>query len=166
MAADDDKLRSYFLKSAERGVAKAQYNLGVVYELGFDGARDYDEALRWYRKAADQEYALAQYDLGRMYAEGRGVTQDDHEAVRLWHKSAEGGYVLAQYNLGLMYIAGRGVAQDFVQGYIWLSIAFVWGIQVAEDLRQLVRRKMNDDQITESEKQVATWLETHKKRRQ
>lgn len=40
--------------AAEQGVAQAQYNLGVCYDIGNGVAKDYAEAVKWYRKAAEQ----------------------------------------------------------------------------------------------------------------
>jgi TPR repeat protein len=58
---------------AEQGDAKAQNNLGVMYEKGLGVPQDYAEAVKWYRKAAEQGDARAQNNLGVMYAAGRGV---------------------------------------------------------------------------------------------
>ena len=52
---------------AERGLAFAQVNLGLMYDNG-EGVTENDaEAVRWYRLAAEQGYASGQYNLGLMY---------------------------------------------------------------------------------------------------
>ena len=61
---------------AEQGNAKAQYNLGLMYDKGQGLPQDDREALKWYRKAAEQGHARAQGNLGLIYAKGRGVPQD------------------------------------------------------------------------------------------
>jgi len=44
----------WFQKAADQGVAKAQFNLGLMYGRG-DGVKQSDaEARRWLKKAADQ----------------------------------------------------------------------------------------------------------------
>ena len=58
--------------AADLGLARAQYNLGLMYFSGQGVTQDYAEAVMWYRKAADQGYADAQYDLGVMYNFGKG----------------------------------------------------------------------------------------------
>ena len=63
-------------KDAESGDAKAQHNLGVMYENGQGVPQDYAEALKWFRLAADQGDAKAQHNLGVMYYYGEGVPQD------------------------------------------------------------------------------------------
>lgn len=61
---------------AEQGIARAQNNLGVLYENGRGVRPDINEALRWYRLAAQQNYGGAQNNLGLIYALGRGVPRD------------------------------------------------------------------------------------------
>jgi uncharacterized protein len=39
---------------ADKGLARAQYNLGVMYRDGQGVQQDYKEAVSWYRKAAEQ----------------------------------------------------------------------------------------------------------------
>ena len=56
-----------FRALAERGNAKAQHNLGVMYAEGQGVPRDYAEAMKWYRLAAEQGVARAQSNLGAMY---------------------------------------------------------------------------------------------------
>src|SRR5258706_4627272 len=61
---------------AEQGVARAQNNLGVMYESGKGVPQDLNEAVKWYRLAAEQGYAGAQNNLGLIYALGRGAPRD------------------------------------------------------------------------------------------
>jgi TonB family protein len=61
---------------AEQGVARAQNNLGVLYENGKGVPTDLNEALKWYRLAAEQNYGGAENNLGLIYALGRGVPRD------------------------------------------------------------------------------------------
>ena len=69
-------------KFAERGVAEAQSQLGVLYHSGQGVTEDRAEALYWFRKAAEQGHAFAQYSVGLYYGVGRGgVTQDNAEAA-------------------------------------------------------------------------------------
>jgi TPR repeat protein len=104
---------------AEQGNAKAQYNLGAMYENGDGVPQDYAEAVRWYRKAAEQSDARAQFNLGVMYLEGRGVRQDHTEAMKWYRKAAEQGEADAQNNLGVIYDNGRGVPQDYAEAVRW-----------------------------------------------
>ena len=112
-----------FRSLAERGNAKAQAALGVIYARGQGVPQDDVEAVRWYRRAAERGLAGAQLNLGFMYAKGRGVPRDDAEAVGWFHHAAEQGNAEAQASLGLMYENGRGVPRDPILAYKWYSVA-------------------------------------------
>jgi len=58
--------------AAERGVAEAQYNLGVAYIKGDGVARHYGEAVKWYRLAAQQGFEKAKTALNDFYPPLRG----------------------------------------------------------------------------------------------
>lgn len=75
---------------AERGDAKAQNLIGLMYANGKGVPRDFAEAVKWYRKAADQGYAGAQNNLGLMYLKGRGVAQDYVQAYMWFDLTAAG----------------------------------------------------------------------------
>src|SRR5206468_13089150 len=73
---------------AEQGDARAQNNLGVMYENAKGVAQDLNEAVRWYRLAAAQGYAGAQYNLGLIYAIGRGGVTRDPLRAYMWFSIA------------------------------------------------------------------------------
>ena len=81
---------------AERGDARAQYNLGFMYKKGQGVPQDFAEAVRWYRKAAGQGIAEAQNWLAFMYDNGQGVPRDYAEAARWYRKAADQGVAAAQ----------------------------------------------------------------------
>ena len=89
-AQDIEQLR----KAAEQGDADAQFNLGLMYDIGKGVPQDYQEAVKWYRMAAEQGYADAQYFLGLSYATGEGVPENDAEAVKWYRKAAEQGTLM------------------------------------------------------------------------
>jgi TPR repeat protein len=68
---------------AEQGDAKAQYNLGFMFEEGKDVAQDYKTAVKWFTLAAKQGNYQAQYSLGIMYDVGKGVEQD-YVKAHMW----------------------------------------------------------------------------------
>jgi TPR repeat protein len=63
-------------KKAEAGDAKAQFNIGSMYEQGSGVKQDYAEAAKWYRKAAEQGDVDALRILGLAYYLGKWVPQD------------------------------------------------------------------------------------------
>ena len=64
------------ISAAEQGDARAQFNLGLMYDNGHGVPENDAEAVRWYRAAAEQGNAPAQFNLGFMYANGHGVPED------------------------------------------------------------------------------------------
>lgn len=120
-------------KFAERGVAEAQSQLGLLYHSGQGVTENPAEALRWFRKAADQGHAFAQYSVGLYYGTGRGgVTQDNAEAVRWYRKSAEQGFVVAQSILGTMYVDSKGVTRNLYEAFRWYRKAAEQGDVTAQ----------------------------------
>jgi hypothetical protein len=110
-------------KQADKGDAKAQYDLGEAYYNGDGAPKDYTQAAFWYRKSADHGYARAQYNLGYLYYTGMGVSQDSVKAASLYREAAEQGVGWAQYGLANLYVTGEGVAQDYAEAYLWLELA-------------------------------------------
>ena len=80
----------------EQGLAKAQYNLGIMYYHGRGMDVNYKKAFEWYEKAAEQGHAPSQFNLGVMYYHGQAVDQDDSMAMRWYAKAAAQGDVDAQ----------------------------------------------------------------------
>jgi curved DNA-binding protein CbpA len=82
---------SLYLQLADQGHAKAQFNLGVMYDRGQYVTQDYAQAVFWYQKAAEQGNANAQYNLALKYQMGQGVVRDDIKAAYWYRKAAEEG---------------------------------------------------------------------------
>ena len=108
-----EKAVEYWQLAADQGSAKAQFNMGVLYEFGEGVEQSFEKALEYYRLAADQGFALAQYNLGLMYAGGKGVEQSDEKTAEYFLLAADQGLAEAQFNIGLMYYHGRGVEQSY-----------------------------------------------------
>ena len=132
-AVDHVEAVKWVRKAAEQGFARAQYDLGLMYEFGTGVERSNEKAAEWYLKAAEQGYADAQYNLGYMYEYGTGVEQSYEKAAEWVQKAAEQGYADAQYNLGDMYRDGRGVEESFEKAAEWVQKAADQGLAVAQN---------------------------------
>ena len=141
---------------AEKGEARAQHNLGVLYERGQGVPQDYATAVSWFRKAADQGFSRAQYNLGVMYGNGHGVSQDYVTAVSWYRKAAEQGYAFAQYGLGLSYYLGKGVLQDYATAASWYRKAADQGHADAQEL--LARMYYLGQGVPQDYVQAHMWL--------
>ena len=83
-----ERNRKREFRLAKRGVAWAQFRVGVKYEDGKGVSKDYRQAFMWYRRAAEQGYEGAQFNLGVMYETGRGVPKDLVQAYA-WYELAQ-----------------------------------------------------------------------------
>lgn len=115
---------SSWLKDAEGGDARAQYELGRCHENRGGTPGDRDEALKWYRRSAQGGYAPAQFIMGYLH-DGRHHLEYDHDQLVNWYgKAAEQGYAKAQYNLGCYYSRGQSDSGRSVPGgaTVWSKI--------------------------------------------
>ena len=145
---------------AERGLAFAQVNLGLMYDLGEGVPGNDAEAVRWYGLAAEQGNALAQTNLGLMYANGEGIPQNNARAYMWWSVAAEQGNALAQTNLGLMYATGEGVPQNNARAYMWWSVAAAQGNESARDNRDIVAERLAPDQLARGQDMATRCFES------
>ncbi|CCE10023.1 conserved exported hypothetical protein [Bradyrhizobium sp. STM 3843] len=140
---------------AEKGDARAQFDLGFMQAFGWGVQRDPAKAIDWYRKAAEQGLAVAQHYLGLAYVNGEGVRPDGAEAARWLGRSAAQGFVPAQYMLGLMMLKGHSVPKDLVQGCAYMIMAGQHGILSAS--RAVPRLPLSDAQRAQAQDIVAHW---------
>lgn len=101
----------WYQRSAERGSAEAQFQLGRYYELGREVVPDLKEAVRWYRSAAEQAYPDAQYYLGMLFYYGIGVDPDPVLASSLVKAASGQGHEKAKKALSNMNVAQSGNSQ-------------------------------------------------------
>ncbi len=105
-----------FRSLANEGDAKAQYNLGLLYEMGLGVKQDYPEAAKWYRKAAVQDNIESQKRL--IVMRKKGLTNSQQPTVPpKWQGSTTDPQ--SQYELGVMYFMGIGVEKNYVIASEW-----------------------------------------------
>ena len=141
---------------AEQGLAVAQFNLGLMYDMGQGVSQNYPEAVKWYRLAADQGRADAQYQLGHLYYKQK----DYAEAAKWFQLAADQGRADAQSSLGAMYAKGEGVPQDFVLALMWFSLAAAQSHKDAIENRDKAVQLMTPGQIAEAQKLARNWKPT------
>ena len=141
---------------ADQGLAVAQFNLGLMYDLGQGAPPNVPEAVKWYRLAADQGRADAQYQLGHLYYKQNDYT----EAAKWFHLAADQGRADAQSNLGAMYAEGEGVLQDFVQALMWFTLSAAQNHKDAMDNRDTAVLLMTPAQIAEARRLAREWKPT------
>ena len=134
---------------AEKGIARAQHNLGSMYYHGKGVVRDHKEAVKWFRKAALQGNARGQFSLGWMYLGGEGVDKDAKESIKWYRKAAEQGLAVAQYQLGVFY--SNGTTKDDKESAKWYRKAALQGFAIAQrnlGVKYSLGRGVQQDQVT------------------
>ena len=80
---------------AEQGDVAAQYNLGMMCEIGLGVPVDDAKAVKWYSLAAEQGHAKAQLKLGLFYYSGLGAQQSEIRALKWLGQAAKNGNPVA-----------------------------------------------------------------------
>jgi V8-like Glu-specific endopeptidase len=140
---------------AEKGDARAQFDIGFMHAYGWGVQRNPAEAITWYRKAADQGLPVAQHFLGMAYVNGEGVRPDDAEAARWFARAAAQGFAQAQYMLGLMALDGRGVPKDPLQGYAFMVMSGQGGVRSAS--RVVQKLALTEAQRAQAQEIIDHW---------
>lgn len=142
VAQNFEKANYWFLKAAEKNVANAQYNLGVLNHQGLGTTRDLDKALYWYREAAKRGHAEAQYNLGISHIEGIGTDYDPKIAAGFFERAANSGIVEAAYNLGLIYENGLLGDVKLEEAMLWYNIAAKQGNLEAQKAMEQIAKQL------------------------
>lgn len=124
-----------FLKSAQQGHAKSQYNgaLSLLFGLGKQSI-DIEQAVTWLQQSAEQDFRPSCMLLGWLYQGGLknlyhvlgqsaftdDVKIDNTLAIQYYQKAGELGHAQAQYFLAQIYETGQGVTVDTDTSLTWL----------------------------------------------
>ncbi|HRP98334.1 MAG TPA: tetratricopeptide repeat protein [Rhodocyclaceae bacterium] len=90
--ADYANARRIWLALAERDVAEAWFNLGILAEDGLGQTRDPRAAIDYYRRGAAGGSPKAQYRLALLYLEGRLLEADRASAEHWLERAAAAGH--------------------------------------------------------------------------
>lgn len=104
-----------------------------MYQCGFLGNKDFDQARSWYRRAAGHSNALAENQLGFLAQQGWGQPEDDVEALSWYMRAADQGNAEAEGNIGFLYQHGMGVQTDYAKAMSWYYKAAGQGNTTAEN---------------------------------
>jgi len=121
--------------------------LGLIYEEGWIGVKDYTKALYYFQLSAEQNNSWAQCNLGAIYYRGDGVERDYTEALCYFQLSAEQGNSHAQNNLGYMYQNGHGVEKDYAKAFHYCQLSAEQGNSFAQDSLKFLLQKEEVQQL-------------------
>lgn len=133
-----------FVSAAEKGLAAAQIELGIMYTEGWGVAKDLEKSEHWYRMAANQGDGIALVSLGFMYYNGTVVPENRLEAAKLWERALklniypiprgwENWSADVEAKLGTMYLYGDGVQQNYDEALRCLTRAASAGDTLAQN---------------------------------
>ena len=110
---------------AEAGDPRAEFGLGILYDLGQGVPRDPRAAYQWYSRAALAGLPDAAFNAAALCDTGDGVPRDASLAASWYARAAAHGNRRAQYNLGQLYASGDGVPKNMDQAETWFRTASV-----------------------------------------
>ncbi|MDO4643905.1 MAG: tetratricopeptide repeat protein [Cardiobacteriaceae bacterium] len=136
---DTNQAIKLWKQEADKGNAKAQYNLALVYLNETDGQQNRTVARSLLEQAAAKNLPEAQYELGQMLLYGeKGITtysapsiqaqntptsQEREQGIVYITRAAEQGLPLAIENIATIYDLGIGVAEDNSRAVMWYKKA-------------------------------------------
>jgi len=144
-----DLARELWVPLANDGYAKAQANLGWMYQTGKGVEKDLKKAVEWYLKAAKQDHVIAKNNLGVMHENGWGTKKNLKRAAYWYREAASTGYSYGQYNYGKMLLDGAGVDKNPKEAAYWLGLAALQGVDEAKGLL-INKSKWGTDQTNTS----------------
>ena len=121
------KSLSILMPYAKQGKPKAEFYIGLIYDMGSIDLVDKSKAVIWYAKAANQGLSEAEYDMGVMLSKGEGIQKDLKKALKWYKKSAAKNNKNAMYNLAVSYQRGYGCDIDIEKSKEWYKKASAIG---------------------------------------
>ncbi len=97
----------WYRKAAEQGDARAQNNLGYMYDTNRGVEADAEQAVYWYQLAATAGNVNAQINLANSYHRGRGVEQNDDKALEWYTQVFDGLHTQDPLSLWVVDRVGR-----------------------------------------------------------
>ena len=128
---DEDQIK-LLETAARRGLAEAQFELGVAYDRGLGVTQNHATAAGWYQRAAEQGLTDAQYNLATLYDEGLGTPRDLERARDWYMRAADAGEARAMNNLGYIYEKGLAGVRDYGNAVVWYRRAAEQGLAIAQ----------------------------------
>lgn len=104
-----EEAKKWFLYSANKGNADAQYFTGYMDSKGWTGKVDWDQAFLWFKKSAKAGKKEAQYQTACCYFDGKGTKKDPILGMEWLEKAVNQGEADAECRLGICYGKGEGV---------------------------------------------------------
>lgn len=113
----------FYQLAAELGHTGAQYNLGLMYEMGLGVMVDRNRAAGWYRLAAEKGNVHAQHHLGELMISGNGLDRDLERGLNWLLLSARSGHIDLFGRLASLYWERQPVKDYRLHTALWATLA-------------------------------------------
>jgi TPR repeat protein len=147
--------REIYETLAEKGDAKAQYNLGLMYASGDGVPYDAGIAASWFKKSAAQGYREAQYTLAVMTFNKELDALDYMQAIKWYQAAAEQGHLKSQENLGILFYRGDTIEQDINSSIYWFQLA---ANQNSSEAQQFLAYIYSNGAVPEDLTKAGMWM--------
>lgn len=147
-----DDAFEWFQKSAHKGHARAQHNLGVLYQKGVGSPRDFQKARHWIERAAKQGIPEAQLEMGLLYYWGRGVPKNPQEAAKWFRVSGRAGLAASLSSLGSLHFRGKDFPKNPVKALAYYHMGLKAGDSKAKRWVDYLSKEMDEKQRREAKR--------------
>jgi TPR repeat protein len=143
----------WWMKSANQGNTRAQFNIGLAYAKGDGVKKKFSEAIRWFRKSLQKDKTphedtdkfyenlmrlaklgdpVAQYKIGHAFENGLWFPKNEAEAFKWYLKAAEQNNLESECSLGFVYLLGIGTEVNPSEAIKWWTKSAMQGDWLAQ----------------------------------
>jgi TPR repeat protein len=124
---------TYYRTAAYGGDPRAQFILGVLYDLGYEVSRNLEKAFEWYLKSAMNGQPEGMFLTGLMCKHGVVAEVDEARASMFFNDAAKTGLAAAQLYAGRQSLFGKAEEVDYEKALSWFLKAADQGLAMAEE---------------------------------
>ena len=143
----------------------AAFNLGSLYSVHPDHAKDIPRAADLLRQAADAGYVPAIHSLGLLLTNHSELKQEPQQGRALLELAANAGSWKSSVVLGILARDGRGMAVDNKDAYFHFRVAILQGGREPDHLlkkeMEKLASKIEDGERQTAETAAQTWVGHH-----
>ena len=138
-------------EQAQKGIAAAQYQLGLAYEAGDGVPKNDKKAFEWMRESAKQGYGKALCQLGVYYMKGIFIEKSETLAVYYFNQALQKGVSEAHNYMGVCYELGFGVTPSKEKAFYFYEKAAKEGVSEAIASYNRLKASVMDTSVEDSD---------------
>ncbi len=143
---DRSRAAELYRQAAGKGVAYAQWRLGVMIDTGETPGTP-EEAFALLEKSVAQDFTNAMTSLAVMHATGRGTKRDPIASRYFYSMAAAAGNSHAIRGLGVLYLHGEGMDRDPIEASAYFLIAASLGNEQGQESFDIVTQDYDEATI-------------------